>query len=205
MYSTVQSVVFSLLPPPSLKSEHWSQQSTFFFLSFFFFLLLCLYCQTFHIPNPVCIKQHPVGVGEKHQCTWSQETLGNISSLSSVMRDEETKVKTQGRKSIGFILVSKCCMALCFLEFVHIRKCDLYKFLLILSQWQWLIVFSSQNIRSPNKPEFSPFHATVPLIPGEDWYERKLKLRGNGLKNHTTTICDCINPTKFLYYCLLLR
>jgi len=46
------------------------------------------------------MKQHPAGVGEKHQCTQSQEILSNISVVSSVMQDEETKVKTQGRKAL---------------------------------------------------------------------------------------------------------
>lgn len=152
------------------------------------------------------VKQHPAGVSEQHQSTQSQETLSNISIVSSVMRNEETKVKTQGRKNIGFILASWCwygCQH--FLEFVHTRKCDLYKLLLILSQWQWLIVFSPQNVSSANKPEFFPFRATIPPIPGEDCYERKLKLRGSSVKVHTTTICEPINPIKFLYYYLLAQ
>lgn len=93
MHSTVQSVVVSLRLPTFLKSEHWSQQNTVLFSFLFFSLLLGLSCQTFCIPNAGCVKQHPAGISEKHQCTQPQETLSNISIVCSVMRDEETKSK----------------------------------------------------------------------------------------------------------------
>lgn len=155
VYRTVLSVAFLPFLSPSLESEHWSQQNTFFYL--FFPPLLIL--SNLPYPKPCTYKaQHPAGVSGKHQCTQSQEPLSNISIVSSVMQDEKTKVKSQGRKSIGFISVSWCwCGCQCFLEFVHIRKRDLCKFLLILSQWQWLTAFSSPNVRSADKPEFFSF------------------------------------------------
>ena len=142
MYSTVQSVVFSLLLPPSLESEQWSQQSTSIF---FFFYLLTL--SNLPYPKPCVYEAAPC---------WSRWK----ASVHTVTRDTQQhlccklcyagwrdKSKNSGEESIGFILVSWCWYGCqCSLEFVHIRKCDLYKFLLILSLWQWLIVFSSQNV-----------------------------------------------------------
>lgn len=122
------------------------------------------------------------------------------------MQDDKTKVKTQGRKSIGFILVSWCWYGgQCFLEFVHIRKCDLYKFLLILSQWQWLIVFSAQNVRSAYKPEFFPLPCYYSSRPWRGLIWEETEAEGECLKDHTTTISDSINPITFLYYYLLLQ
>lgn len=144
MYSTVQSVVFSLHPPPFLKSEHWSQQNTGFFLP------PCWSCQTFHVPNPVCVAQHPLELVEGISAHSHR-----AHSAASSLWDQETKVKTQGRESIGFILVSWCWYGCqCFLEYVHVTRSVLYEFLLILPRWLWLIVFSSKNVSSANKSDF---------------------------------------------------
>lgn len=92
MCSTMQSVVFSLSAPlPSMLSTDHSKV-------LFFFSLLCFSCQTFHIPDAGCTKQHPAAISEKHRCTQPQGTRSNLSIASSVMQDGEMEVRTQGSK-----------------------------------------------------------------------------------------------------------
>lgn len=125
--STVHSVVFSLHPPPSFKSDHWSQQSTVFFRSLL--ILSNLQC-----PKPCVYSTAPAGADERASVLTATGTLGSILTVISAAWDEETKVKSQGRKSIGFILVSWCWYGCqCFMERVHVARCVLYEFFIDLA------------------------------------------------------------------------
>lgn len=128
MCSTVYSVVFSLHPPPSFKSDHRSQQST----GVFFPSLLIL--SNLQCPKPCVYSTAPAGAGEGASVLTATGTLGSILTVSCAAWDEETTVKSQGRKSIGFILVSWCWYGCqCFMECVHVTRCVLYEFFIDLA------------------------------------------------------------------------
>lgn len=197
MYSTMQSVVFSLLPPLSLTSKHWWQQSTF----------LCLpVLSNLPYPKPCVYKAAPCWSRWKasvHTVTGDPQQHVHWKLCYAGWRD---KSRNSGAEKhwIYFSIVILVWLSVFSWNLYTLENVIFIKFLLILSQWQWSIGFLSQNVRSANKPERFPFHATVPLVLGEDWYQKKLKLRVDGLEDHITTICSSINPIEYLYYYLLL-